>query len=184
MAIEVSTSVVAHAVRTAAPVTPVAVDPAAVVPAAADPAQVARFRAHLDSATPVSGADMSAAASRPGAVSAPAASVSPDGSVISPASAPGDLAPESADAVANGSRTAGPVSLGDAILKGLDHLRNHMQEGWSAAMAPLEPENGQLSTAGLLQLQTGVLQMSFESQMVGTIAGKTSQSIDQLVKMQ
>jgi type III secretion system YscI/HrpB-like protein len=93
------------------------------------------------------------------------------------------------DASAASSATAGPsstapVNLGNAILDGLDHLRDRMKDGWSAAVAPLDSANGPMSAAGLLQVQSGVLQVGFETQLIGTIAGKTSQSIDQLVKMQ
>ena len=156
MAIDFST-VLAHAVKAATPVTP-----AATAPAAADPAQVAQFRASLDSVPPSSGADISGASPMPGASAAPSATAG-----LSSATAP--------------SATAQPT-LGDAILNGLDHLRGHLKAGWASAVAPLE--GGPMSAAGMLQAQAGLQQMGFETQLIGTVAGKTSQSIDQLVKMQ
>jgi type III secretion system YscI/HrpB-like protein len=157
VAIQFSTTVLAQAVQAASPVAP-----AAAAPAAADAAQVAQFRASLDSVSPTSGVDLSSASPMP---EASAASSATAGS--SSTSAP-----------------TGPVSLGDTILKGLDHLRDRMKDGWSSAVAPLDAANGPISAAGLLQVQSGVLQVGFETQLIGTIAGKTSQSIDQLVKMQ
>jgi type III secretion system YscI/HrpB-like protein len=162
VAIEISA--LAHAMKAAAPAVPVASP-------AADPAHVAQFRASLDSMTPTTGVDMS------GAVGAPEGSVAASATTSSSTGLSG-LAETAASAA------TGPVSLGDTILKGLEHLRDHMKAGWSSAMAPLDPQQGPMSAQGLLQMQTGVLQMGFETQMIGTIAGKTSQSIDQLVKMQ
>jgi type III secretion system YscI/HrpB-like protein len=155
VAIDFST-VLAHAVKAATPVTPAATAPAA------DPAHVAQFRASLDSVSPSGSADIS------GALPMPAASVAPSATAGS-SSAP---AP---------SGTA-PPSLGDAILNGLDHLRGHLKAGWASAVAPLE--GGPVSAAGMLQAQAGLQQMGFETQLIATVAGKTSQSIDQLVKMQ
>ena len=146
MAIEFS-KVLAQAVKAATPVTP-----AATAPAAADPAQVAQFRASLDSVPPAGGADISAASATTG---------------LSSASAPSAIV---------------PPSFGDAILNGLDHLRGHLKAGWASAVAPLE--GGSMSAAGMLQAQAGLQQMGFETQLIATVAGKTSQSIDQLVKMQ
>ena len=146
MAIEFS-KVLAQAVKAATPVTP-----AATAHAAADPAQVAQFRASLDSVPPASGADISGASATTG---------------FSSASAPSAIA---------------PPSFGDAILNGLDHLRGHLKAGWASAVAPLE--GGSMSAAGMLQAQAGLQQMGFETQLIATVAGKTSQSIDQLVKMQ
>lgn len=133
----------------------VPVAPPAAAPAAPDAAQVAQFRDSLASVPPTSGADIS------GAVPVPDASAT--------------------SSVSAGSSSA-PASLGDVILKGLDHLRSHLKTGWSSAVAPLE--QGPVSAAGLLQAQAGLQQMGFETQLIGTVAGKTSQSIDQLVKMQ
>jgi type III secretion system YscI/HrpB-like protein len=146
VAIEFS-KVLAQAVKAATPVTP-----AATAPAAADPAQVAQFRASLDSVPPAGGADISAASATTG---------------LSSASAPSAIV---------------PPSFGDAILNGLDHLRGHLKAGWASAVAPLE--GGSMSAAGMLQAQAGLQQMGFETQLIATVAGKTSQSIDQLVKMQ
>ena len=151
MAIEFPMTVLAHAVKAVAPTGTTA----------ADPAQVAQFRASLDSVSPPSGADMT------GAVPAP------EGAATS-----------SAPAGSSSVSPVAPASLGDTILKGLDHLRGHLKAGWASAVAPLDTQNGPVSAAGLLQAQVGLQQMGFETQLIGTVAGKTSQSIDQLVKMQ
>ncbi|WP_129781708.1 type III secretion system inner rod subunit SctI [Peristeroidobacter soli] len=124
-------------------------------PPAVDAARAAEFRAALDSPMPAGG--------------------------VAPLDA---IGPQEAATAPNAKQAVAPVSIGDAILQGLDHLRHRMKDGWSSAVAHLDPQQGPVSATGLLQFQTGVLQMSFESQLVGTIAGKTSQSIDQLVKMQ
>jgi hypothetical protein len=131
-------------------------------PPMADPAQAAQFRAALNSPAPAGGVEASGTAVAPDSIELSAARGAPE-----PAAAP-----------------SGSASLGDAILQGMDHLRHHMKEGWASVMAPVDPQSGPMSVEGLLHLQTGVFQMGFETQMIGTIAGKTSQSVDQLVKMQ
>ena len=75
-------------------------------------------------------------------------------------------------------------SLGDAILHGLDQARNTLNEGWASTAALIDPQAGPVSTQRLLQFQVGIFSVGFQQQLLGSVAAKTAQSIDQLVKMQ
>ncbi len=76
------------------------------------------------------------------------------------------------------------TSLGDAILQGLEKVRGSLNNGWASAAALLDPKNGPVSTPRMLQFELGVLHMGFAHQMIGSVVSKTTQDIDQLVKMQ
>jgi hypothetical protein len=95
-------------------------------------------------------------------------------------------APESAAVTASeaGTRAGRPASLGDAILQSLDKARNTLNQGWASTAALIDPQAGPVSTQRLLQFQVGVFHVGFQQQLVGSIASRTAQSIDQLVKMQ
>ncbi len=77
-----------------------------------------------------------------------------------------------------------PASLGDAILQGLEKVRGSLNNGWASATALLDPQNGPVSTPRMLQFELGMLHMGFAHQMIGSVVSKTTQDIDQLVKMQ
>jgi hypothetical protein len=75
-------------------------------------------------------------------------------------------------------------SLGDAILRGLESVRNGLQQDWASTTALIDPQAGPVSTQRMLQFQVGVLGVGFEQQMIAGLAAKTVQNVDQLVKMQ
>jgi len=107
-------------------------------------------------------------------------------SLATATSAPGSAQPDvrAVDAAVPAVDGAAAASPGEAILRGLGHLRQRMNGGWADAVGHIDSQNGPMTTTQLLQFQSGVLQMGFEYQMVGSIAGKATQGIDQLVKMQ
>lgn len=121
----------------------------------------------------------------------PATQVPPDAAQVEKfraALAPTDGA-AAPDAATNGAAVPavaaeGNGSIGDTILRGLDHLRNRMNGGWNEAVSHINGTNGPVTMPEVLQFQASVMQTGFEYQVIGSIAGKATQGIDQLVKMQ
>jgi type III secretion protein I len=74
-------------------------------------------------------------------------------------------------------------TLGDAILSGMQNLSADFQQSWKTVNAALD--GGDLMTMSeMLKLQMGLVQVSIQYDMVGKVISRTTQNIDQLVKMQ
>jgi|GEM_PF-2077082 len=163
-----SAQLVAQALGTAATQSP---QPAA---ATVDASQAARFRSLLESgesltpdATPATAAEPQDAATTQ--------SLSASQGVAS--SQHGSAAAKSADALQ-------PPTLGDSILHGLDKVRANLNEQWATVHSLVDPAAGPVSTASLLRFQMSMLHMGAEYQLISSVASKSAQDIDQLVKMQ
>lgn len=91
-----------------------------------------------------------------------------------------DLAPGAAPAPA----AAPPATptLGDAILNGLRGVSQDMSAKWSAVSAALESPSVEM--VSMLKLQLTVAQMSVQYELVGKAISKSTQNLDQLVKLQ
>ncbi len=142
----------------------------------ADASQAARFRMLLQSGEPGSVAGTSDAAS--------AAGVGPEVTAVGGSGAAAATGPDAALAAEFAAVPAGPSSLGDTILRGIEKVRGGLNEGLAQTNALIDPESGPISTARLLQFQVGMLNMGFQYEMVAGVVTKTAQNIDQLVKMQ
>lgn len=85
-------------------------------------------------------------------------------------------------AVSSGASGQAPT-LGESILGGVSHLSEQFQQSWRSVHSALE--GGQLMPAGdLLKLQMGLTQMAIQYELVGKAVSRSTQNIDQLVKMQ
>lgn len=74
-------------------------------------------------------------------------------------------------------------TLGESILGGVNNLSEQFQQSWRSVHSALE--GGQLMPAGdLLKLQMGLTQMAIQYELVGKAVSRSTQNIDQLVKMQ
>lgn len=78
---------------------------------------------------------------------------------------------------------AGPVSMGDRILGGIQGLSDDMHSAWSSVAATLDSV-AQVSTQDLLKLQLNLTQVSVQYELVGKAISRTTQNFDQLVKIQ
>lgn len=75
------------------------------------------------------------------------------------------------------------ASLGDRILNGLSGLSSDFTQSWKNVNAVLE--NGtSVSTSDMLKLQMGLTQLSIQYDLVGKAISRSTQNIEQLVKMQ
>jgi hypothetical protein len=111
---------------------------------------------------------------------------------------PAELAPPAGDAAAVRAAPASdalaattapalppaPGSFGDLILQGMQKVHGSLSSGLESTEALIDPRTGPMSTTRLLQFQVKMLDMGFQYQMVASVATKTAQNIDQLVKMQ
>lgn len=74
-------------------------------------------------------------------------------------------------------------TLGDSILAGMQNLSSEFQQSWKTVNAALDA--GSLMTmSDMLKLQMGIVQMSIQYDLVGKAISRSTQNIDQLVKMQ
>lgn len=75
------------------------------------------------------------------------------------------------------------ASLGDRILNGLSGLSSDFTQSWKNVNAVLE-NGASVSTADMLKLQMGLTQLSIQYDLVGKAISRSTQNIEQLVKMQ
>lgn len=91
-------------------------------------------------------------------------------------------APASADtgvrAVASENRT-----MGDNILSGMQGLSNDFQQSVKAVSAVLT-DGANLNVAELLKVQVALMQISVQYELIGKAVSRSTQNLDQLVKVQ
>jgi len=96
-----------------------------------------------------------------------------------PDAADGVDAPAAVEAAA----PTGTATLGDNILGGLQHLSTELQQTWSSVGSALNGA-GALGMQDLLKMQLGLSQMSVQYELVGKAVSRSTQNLDQLVKLQ
>ena len=79
--------------------------------------------------------------------------------------------------------TGAEMTMGERILNGLSGLSSDFQKSWQNVNAVLEGSD-KASTADLLKLQLNLTQMSVQYDLVGKVVSRSTQNIDQLVKLQ
>jgi hypothetical protein len=93
------------------------------------------------------------------------------------ATKPVDASPgETADAVRE------RPTMGDAILKGMDHMRGEFQTLQNEAASMSKPQD--MSPADLLRVQMQTSRVMLQDQLVGQVAGKADQDVETLLKAQ
>ena len=75
-------------------------------------------------------------------------------------------------------------SLGDRILQGLNRVQSSFGETVSAVQKSLDPGAPPPGVSDLLRLQLSMAQLSLQAELVGKVIGRSTQNIDQLVRMQ
>lgn len=74
-------------------------------------------------------------------------------------------------------------SLGDRILNGLSSASSDFQQSLNKVTAVLDAGE-QMSTADLMKLQLNLVQVSIQYDLIGKAISRTTQNIDQMVKIQ
>jgi type III secretion protein I len=77
-----------------------------------------------------------------------------------------------------------PATLGDQVLGGLQKVQGDFQGHVQAVGRMLEPGAPALGVPELLRLQLGMAQLAVQVEVVGKAIGRSTQNIDQLVRMQ
>ena len=75
-------------------------------------------------------------------------------------------------------------SLGDRILRGLNRVQSSFGETVGAVQKSLDPGAPAPGVSDLLRLQLSMAQLSLQAELVGKVIGRSTQNIDQLVRMQ
>jgi type III secretion protein I len=74
-------------------------------------------------------------------------------------------------------------TMGDSILSGMQNLSVEFQQSWKTVNSALESGSA-MTTSDMLKLQMGLTQMSIQYELVGKAISRSTQNLDQLVKMQ
>ena len=105
---------------------------------------------------------------------------------VSPVEAIGEASPAVAAqgaALAPAVVEAGPATLGDRMLAGMQGLSTDFRQSWETVAATLQ--SGETMTmTDMLKLQMGLTQMAIQTEWVGKAISRSTQNLDQLVKMQ
>lgn len=83
-----------------------------------------------------------------------------------------------------GSQPLHPATLGDQVLGGLQKVQGDFQGHLQAVGRMLEPGAPAPGVPELLRLQLGMAQLAVQVEVVGKAIGRSTQNIDQLVRMQ
>ena len=79
--------------------------------------------------------------------------------------------------------TATSATLGDKILGGLSSLSTDLQQSWKNDAAAVN-NDGMMTTNDMLKLQMNLTQMSVQYDLLGKAISRSTQNIEQLVKIQ
>jgi type III secretion protein I len=74
-------------------------------------------------------------------------------------------------------------TLGESILSGLQNLSSDFRASWQAVNTALDA-GPSMTTSELLKMQMGLTQMSIQYDLVGKAISRSTQNLDQLVKLQ
>ncbi len=74
-------------------------------------------------------------------------------------------------------------TLGDSILAGMQNLSTEFQQSWKTVNAALDA-GSTMTMSDMLKLQMGLTQMSIQYDLVGKAIARSTQNLDQLVKLQ
>ncbi|MCF8161246.1 MAG: type III secretion system inner rod subunit SctI [Polaromonas sp.] len=99
--------------------------------------------------------------------------------------APPPIADPAGTAANAGVRAVAPENrtMGDNILSGLQGLSSDFQQSVKTVSAVLT-DGANLSSADLLKVQVGLMQISVQYELIGKAVSRSTQNIDQLVKVQ
>jgi type III secretion protein I len=84
---------------------------------------------------------------------------------------------------APGSAPGGPQSIGERILTGLNGLSGDLQHAWNGVSTALDA-GSTMTTAELLKMQMSLTQISIRYELVNKAVTRSTQNVDQLVKIQ
>lgn len=79
--------------------------------------------------------------------------------------------------------TGVPTSLGDRILSGMNGVSSDLQGAWKNIAATLNTDRP-LNTQDMLKMQMHLSQVSVQYDLVGKAISRSTQNIDQLVRVQ
>jgi type III secretion system YscI/HrpB-like protein len=74
-------------------------------------------------------------------------------------------------------------TLGDTVLQGMQKVSTDMQHSWATVGQVLDGKSS-LSVSDLLKVQMELIQTSLQFDFLGKVVGRTTQNVDQLVKLQ
>jgi type III secretion protein I len=75
-------------------------------------------------------------------------------------------------------------TLGERILQGLNGVQSNFKDTMAAVSKSLDTAGAPPSVSDLLRLQLSMAQLSLQAELVGKVIGRSTQNIDQLVRMQ
>jgi type III secretion protein I len=83
----------------------------------------------------------------------------------------------------NNSIAIAPPTMGDNILKGLQTMASEFKQSMTNVSASLDAGTN-MGVSDLLKVQMGLMQMSVQYELIGKGISRSTQNLDQLVKIQ
>jgi type III secretion protein I len=98
--------------------------------------------------------------------------------------APAPEAVAAASGTTEAAAVTGPQSVGDRVLNGMQSVSQDFRESWKRAAATLDPDGAAMDLGQMLSLQLHLTQASVQFDLVGKAISRSTQNLDQLVRVQ
>lgn len=83
-----------------------------------------------------------------------------------------------------GAQAASPATLGSRILDSVQRTSTELSSRWQQVSATLDRSGHTLSVTDMLRIQTDLVQVSVQYELVGKAVAKSAQDVDSLVRIQ
>lgn len=87
-------------------------------------------------------------------------------------------------AAGTGIAATAPGSMGERILSGMNNVSSDFQSAWKSVSTVLENGDKNMQMQDLLKLQLQLVQVSVQYDLVGKAVSRSTQNLDQLLRLQ
>lgn len=77
-----------------------------------------------------------------------------------------------------------PGSMGERILSGMNNVSSDFQSAWKSVSTVLDANDKNMNMQDLLKLQLQLVQVSVQYDLVGKAVSRSTQNLDQLLRLQ
>lgn len=77
-----------------------------------------------------------------------------------------------------------PGSMGERILSGMNNVSSDFQSAWKSVSTVLDASDKNMNMQDLLKLQLQLVQVSVQYDLVGKAVSRSTQNLDQLLRLQ
>lgn len=87
-------------------------------------------------------------------------------------------------AAGSGVAATTPGSMGERILAGMNNVSSDFQSAWKSVSTVLDASDKNMNMQDLLKLQLQLVQVSVQYDLVGKAVSRSTQNLDQLLRLQ